>query len=225
MTRPSVKPVLDLRSSPTALAISTSASPTRAASSSVATSTATIYAQRGSLAVVEDVLAGRRTLMPSLSRLRVLRQWGGVMDMSMDGNPIISRTPVENVFLNGGWCYGGFKAIPDGGWSRRISRDGRTASAWRSISASSASARGGRSTSGASALPGFTERARADAQDRLPFCGPRDEVEFRYRGDAEAAAAGRWPRLTRSSAMSMSVKIRTDGTRNGGSTSPAAGAS
>jgi methylglutamate dehydrogenase subunit A len=53
--------------------------------------------------------------MPALSRIRVLRQWGGVMDMSMDGNPIISTTPVENLFLNGGWCYGGFKAIPAGG--------------------------------------------------------------------------------------------------------------
>jgi sarcosine oxidase subunit beta len=73
------------------------------------------YAQRGNLPVVEDVLAAGATLMPALSRVRVLRQWGGVMDMSMDGNPIISATPVENLFLNGGWCYGGFKAIPAGG--------------------------------------------------------------------------------------------------------------
>jgi sarcosine oxidase subunit beta len=73
------------------------------------------YAQRGNLPVVEEVLSAGVTLMPALSRLRVLRQWGGVMDMSMDGNPIISTTPVENLFLNGGWCYGGFKAIPAGG--------------------------------------------------------------------------------------------------------------
>jgi methylglutamate dehydrogenase subunit A len=73
------------------------------------------YAQRGNLPVVEDVMAAGATLMPALSRVRVLRQWGGVMDMSMDGNPIISMTPVENLFLNGGWCYGGFKAIPAGG--------------------------------------------------------------------------------------------------------------
>ena len=73
------------------------------------------YAQRGNLPVVEDVLAAGVTLMPSLSRLRVLRQWGGVMDMTMDGNPIISTTPVENLYLNAGWCYGGFKAIPIGG--------------------------------------------------------------------------------------------------------------
>jgi len=74
------------------------------------------YAQRGGLPVVEEVLAAGATLMPALGRLRVLRQWGGVMDMSMDGNPIISTTPVENLILNGGWCYGGFKAVPAGGW-------------------------------------------------------------------------------------------------------------
>jgi sarcosine oxidase subunit beta len=73
------------------------------------------YAQRGNLPVVEDVLAAGATLMPALSRVRILRQWGGVMDMTMDGNPIISTTPVENIFLNSGWCYGGFKAIPAGG--------------------------------------------------------------------------------------------------------------
>jgi heterotetrameric sarcosine oxidase beta subunit len=73
------------------------------------------YAQRGNLPVVEEVLSAGATLMPALSRLRVLRQWGGVMDMSMDGNPIISKTPIENLYLNGGWCYGGFKAIPAGG--------------------------------------------------------------------------------------------------------------
>ncbi len=74
------------------------------------------YAQRGTMTIAEEVLAAGLTLMPALSRLHVLRQWGGVMDMTMDGNPIISTTPVENLYLNGGWCYGGFKAIPAGGW-------------------------------------------------------------------------------------------------------------
>jgi methylglutamate dehydrogenase subunit A len=73
------------------------------------------YAQRGNLPVAEDVLSAGLTLMPSLSRLRVLRQWGGVMDMSMDNAPIIGTTPVQNLFINAGWCYGGFKAIPAGG--------------------------------------------------------------------------------------------------------------
>ncbi len=55
-------------------------------------------------------------LMPMLGRLRMLRSWGGIMDMSMDGSPIIDRTDVEGLFLNAGWCYGGFKATPGSGW-------------------------------------------------------------------------------------------------------------
>jgi sarcosine oxidase subunit beta len=41
--------------------------------------------------------------------------WGGVMDMSMDGSPIIDRTPIKGIYFNGGWCYGGFKATPASG--------------------------------------------------------------------------------------------------------------
>jgi methylglutamate dehydrogenase subunit A len=73
------------------------------------------YGQRGALPVAEEVAAAAVTLMPGLARLKVLRQWGGVMDMSMDGSPIISATPVDGLIVNGGWCYGGFKAIPAGG--------------------------------------------------------------------------------------------------------------
>jgi methylglutamate dehydrogenase subunit A len=74
------------------------------------------YAQRGSLPVVEDVLELGVQMFPAIGRLRVLRNWGGVMDMSMDGSPIIDRTPIEGLFLNCGWCYGGFKATPASGW-------------------------------------------------------------------------------------------------------------
>jgi sarcosine oxidase subunit beta len=74
------------------------------------------YAQRGSMPVVEDVMESAVALFPAFSRLRYLRQWGGIMDMSMDGSPIIDRTPVEGLFLNCGWCYGGFKATPASGW-------------------------------------------------------------------------------------------------------------
>jgi sarcosine oxidase subunit beta len=73
------------------------------------------YAQRGTLPMAEEVAAAAVTVMPGLARLKVLRQWGGVMDMSMDGSPIISKTPLDGLILNGGWCYGGFKAIPAGG--------------------------------------------------------------------------------------------------------------
>ena len=75
------------------------------------------YAQRGNLPVVEDVLEGGMALMPRIGRARLLRSWGGVMDMSMDGSPIIDRTPVEGLYLNAGWCYGGFKATPASGYA------------------------------------------------------------------------------------------------------------
>jgi sarcosine oxidase subunit beta len=75
------------------------------------------YAQRGNLPVVEDVLEGGMALMPMIGRARLLRSWGGVMDMSMDGSPIIDRTSLEGLFFNGGWCYGGFKATPASGFA------------------------------------------------------------------------------------------------------------
>ena len=74
------------------------------------------YAQRGNLPVVEDVCEGGMALMPMIGRARLLRSWGGLMDMSMDGSPIIDHTPVRQLFLNAGWCYGGFKATPASGW-------------------------------------------------------------------------------------------------------------
>jgi heterotetrameric sarcosine oxidase beta subunit len=83
------------------------------------------YAQRGNLPVVEDVCEGGMALMPAIGRARVLRSWGGLVDMSMDGSPIIDRTPIEGLFLNAGWCYGGFKATPGSGFvfAHLIARD------------------------------------------------------------------------------------------------------
>jgi methylglutamate dehydrogenase subunit A len=74
------------------------------------------YAQRGNLPTVEEVCEEGVALMPCLSRVRVLRSWGGTCDMSMDGSPIIDRTPVDGLYLNAGWNYGGFKATPASGW-------------------------------------------------------------------------------------------------------------
>jgi heterotetrameric sarcosine oxidase beta subunit len=74
------------------------------------------YAQRGSFPAMADVMESAMALMPMVGRLRVLRQWGGIMDMSMDGSPIIDRTPIDGLYLNAGWCYGGFKATPASGW-------------------------------------------------------------------------------------------------------------
>jgi sarcosine oxidase subunit beta len=74
------------------------------------------YAQRGNLPVIEDVAEGGMALMPMIGRARLLRTWGGIMDMSMDGSPIIDKTDIEGLYFNGGWCYGGFKATPASGW-------------------------------------------------------------------------------------------------------------
>jgi sarcosine oxidase subunit beta len=83
------------------------------------------YAQRGNLPTVEDIVEGGVALWPGLGRLRVLRHWGGLVDMTMDGSPIIDRTPVDGLYLNAGWCYGGFKATPASGWcfAHMIARD------------------------------------------------------------------------------------------------------
>lgn len=75
------------------------------------------YAQRGNLPVVHDVSETALALAPCLSRLRLLRHWGGIVDMTMDGSPIIDRTPVDGLYFNGGWNYLGFKATPASGWT------------------------------------------------------------------------------------------------------------
>ncbi|WP_430444977.1 sarcosine oxidase subunit beta family protein [Sphingorhabdus contaminans] len=75
------------------------------------------YAQRGHPMVMEGAIAQGLALVPALSRLRMVRTWSGVTDMSFDGSPIIGETPVRNLYLNGGWCYGGFKATPASGWT------------------------------------------------------------------------------------------------------------
>jgi heterotetrameric sarcosine oxidase beta subunit len=74
------------------------------------------YAQRGNVPAVEDIIEGGVALWPGLGRLRLLRHWGGLIDMTMDGSPIIDRTPIDGLYLIGGGNYGGFKATPASGW-------------------------------------------------------------------------------------------------------------
>jgi sarcosine oxidase subunit beta len=64
---------------------------------------------------MEDVVAAAVDLLPQIADLRIVRQWAGTNDMTMDGCPIIDRLKYDNVFVNAGWCYGGFKAIPASG--------------------------------------------------------------------------------------------------------------
>ncbi len=74
------------------------------------------YAQRGDLPLIQDVMEQTVALFPNFSRLRVMRHWAGIVDMSMDGSPIIDATAIDGLYLNAGWCYGGFKATPAAGW-------------------------------------------------------------------------------------------------------------
>ncbi len=74
------------------------------------------YSQRGSLAVVEGQMAALVELFPIFSRLRMMRQWGGIVDVCPDASPIVGKTPVKNLYFNCGWGTGGFKATPGSGW-------------------------------------------------------------------------------------------------------------
>ena len=75
------------------------------------------YAQRGSFAVTQAILAATLAIFPSFSRLQMLRQWAGIVDVVHDSSPIIGPTPVPGLYINCGWGTGGFKAIPVGGWT------------------------------------------------------------------------------------------------------------
>ena len=75
------------------------------------------YASRGNLPMVEHVLEAGMTLMPMIGKAKMLRSWGGIMDMTPDGSPIIDTTHIDGLILNCGWCYGGFKAVPGSGYA------------------------------------------------------------------------------------------------------------
>ena len=73
------------------------------------------YAQRGSFPIIEAQMAAALELFPVFSRLKMLRSWGGIVDVSPDASPIIGKLPVSGLYLNGGWGTGGFKATPGAG--------------------------------------------------------------------------------------------------------------
>jgi sarcosine oxidase subunit beta len=75
------------------------------------------YAQRGSFHVIEHQMAAAVELFPIFANAKVLRTWAGIVDVCPDASPIISTTPLENVYLNCGWGTGGFKATPGSGWA------------------------------------------------------------------------------------------------------------
>ena len=83
------------------------------------------YGQRGSFHTIEHAMQAIIELFPAFSRVRMLRQWGGIVDVSPDACPIIGKTPVQGLYFNCGWGTGGFKATPGSGWAfaHTIARD------------------------------------------------------------------------------------------------------
>lgn len=73
------------------------------------------YGQRGNLPLLEETLSAVVALFPNFSRLKLMRQWAGIVDISPDSSPILGKTPVTGLYISGGWGTGGFKAIPAGG--------------------------------------------------------------------------------------------------------------
>ena len=83
------------------------------------------YGQRGSFHTIEHAMQAIIELFPAFSRVRMLRHWGGIVDVSPDACPIIGKTPVQGLYFNCGWGTGGFKATPGSGWAfaHTIARD------------------------------------------------------------------------------------------------------
>ncbi len=83
------------------------------------------YAQRGSITVIEEQMASLVDMFPIFSRLRLMRKWGGIVDICPDASPLITKTPVEGLYFNCGWGTGGFKATPGSGhvFAHTIARD------------------------------------------------------------------------------------------------------
>jgi sarcosine oxidase subunit beta len=75
------------------------------------------YTQRGSFHHIEETVRALIETFPMISRLKMLRQWGGIVDVTGDRSPIIGKTPLGNCFINCGWGTGGFKSIPGSGWA------------------------------------------------------------------------------------------------------------
>jgi len=169
------------------------------------------YAQRGNLPVVEDVCEGGMALMPMIGRIRVLRNWGGLLDMSMDGSPIIDRTPIDGLYLNCGWCYGGFNG--DTGLGPVLCTPdcaGRSASGRSCLSSGSlrswrADRREGRRRPTQSSL-------RLPMRIPCPYCGSRDLSEFVYHG---GDATPKRPRSVSDERIGVVLQIRLSAGESG----------
>ena len=75
----------------------------------------TSYSQRGGVSMLQNTVSALTELFPAFSPLRLMRQWAGIVDITPDTTPIMGKTPIESLYISGGWGTGGYKAIPAGG--------------------------------------------------------------------------------------------------------------
>ncbi len=164
------------------------------------------YTREGHWDRLEDVAQGAVELLPQIGGIRILRQWAGTNDMTMDGSPIIDRLRYDNVFVNAGWCYGGFKAIPASGAAcaafvatgtragsdQGLSRCRASRPATCSMSAAAARSRCGSDAPGLPVLrPARTARVRVP-QDAAGGPGQRVRADLRACRSSRAFSVEHW---------------------------------
>ena len=148
------------------------------------------YGQRGAFHIIERQMAAAVELFPVFARAHLLRSWGGIVDVTPDASPIVGRVGYENLYLNCGWGTGGFKATPGIGWclAQTLAKEEphplRRAVQPRPLRHRSARRRARRRRRGPLTA---AQRSTGDEHMQLiecPWCGPREEAEFHYGGQA-----------------------------------------
>jgi sarcosine oxidase subunit beta len=149
------------------------------------------YSQRGSFQIIEENIAAVVEMFPIFSRLRMLRQWGGIVDVAPDASPIISKTPVAGLYLNCGWGTGGFKATPGSGTSSPTPSPATSPTSSTPPTPSTASPAASSSPSTARRPSPTERRGHALFLIACPWCGPREQREFRCGGQAHIVRPAR----------------------------------
>ena len=147
------------------------------------------YGQRGAFHIIERQMAAAVELFPVFARAHLLRTWGGIVDVCPDASPIVGRTPYDNLYLNCGWGTGGFKATPGIGWCLADTiATRRAAPLRRAVRPGPVRHRcAGRRTRRRRRRPLNDTRGATMQLIECPWCGPREETEFHYGGQAHVA--------------------------------------
>ena len=184
------------------------------------------YGQRGAFHVIERQMSAAVELFPIFARAHLLRTWAGIVDVCPDASPIVDRTPYDNVFLNCGWGTGGFKATP--GHRLVPGRDPgqrRDPPVHQAVQPRPVRHRRPRRRTRRGRRRPLTRREPMQLIE-CPWCGPREETEFQYGGQAHVAypeTRPTCPTSTGRTTCSSATTPRASGP-NAGTTAPAAAA-